>query len=603
MSKQEEYIRQPIIAVLGHVDHGKTSILDTIRKTNIHKKEFGAITQHIGASEVPTQEILALSKKQLDKFRFNLKIPGVLFIDTPGHEAFAHLRERGSSIADFAVLVIDITQGIQEQTVESINILKEYKTPFLIAANKIDLINGWIKTSSKSVLEALEYQNPTTISSLDEKIYEIIGDIAEHGFLSDRFDRIKDFTKEVAIIPISAKTSEGISELLLFIAGICQKFLEKELIIDKKAPARGTILEIVEVKGLGKTMNALIYDGQLNRGDIIIFPTLNCIKQTKVKALLKPKPLTEIRQASKTSFYQVDHVIASAGIKIIANDIEDAIPGGPLIELTEDQKSNTEITNYLLKDMQEILIKGSEGIVVKADTLGSLQALVKLLKRKNIPISSASIGPVTKDDIMLASSMAAKDPLMSVVLTFHIKVDKETHKLAVQHNVEVIESMIIYELIDKYIAFLKKKEELEKKLFFSKISLPCKLIALKNCCFRTNKPCIFGVKVLLGNLRLNDKIMNAQGKLLGQVKSIQKEKRSLELANEGDSVAISIEEISFHNEITYDDIIYSYYDRNSFLAALENWKYFSESEKKVLVEIGSILNLAHFIEAKLSEKK
>ncbi|MCX8166838.1 MAG: translation initiation factor IF-2 [Candidatus Micrarchaeota archaeon] len=590
------FVRQPIIAVLGHIDHGKTSLLDAIRSSSVQKKEYGQITQHIGASEIPLNIIKDMCRNEIHKFKFDLKVPGLLFIDTPGHEAFTHLRERGSSIADFAVLVIDISKGIEKQTIESIQILREYKTPFLVAANKIDLVNGWRDYNKFSFLETLEMQSSNVQLELDKKIYELIGNLASHSFNAERFDRVKNFTKEVAIIPVSAKTKTGLSELLLFITAICQKFLEKKLTINPNAPARGTILELVNVKGLGLTMNALIYDGQLNKNDTIIFPTVSGLKSTKVKALMKPKPMTEIRQASSNMFEYVDYVIASAGVKVIANDIQDAIPGAPIVELTD---SNTELDKLtyqeLEKSIKEILINSNTGIVVKADTLGSLQALVKLLKDKQVQICSASIGKITKDDIAIASAQAKNNPDNGVIIAFHIEVDKETILEAERNNVTIINSMIIYEILELYDKYLLHKKENAKKMFFSQINMPCKLLVLKNMCFRANKPCIFGVRVVQGTLRVKDKLMTQNGQFLGEVKSIQKDKEAKEIANLNEEVAIAMDEVSFGHEILPDTFLYSYFDRNMVFLCNENISYLTNEQKSLLQEICAIIKLSHLL--------
>jgi len=157
-------IRSPIVCVLGHVDHGKTSILDAIRGSRVAAREAGGITQMIGASYITKEDIERLAKDLHGKLNFNLKIPGLLFIDTPGHEAFTNLRDRGGSIADIAILVVDIAQGFQPQTIESLRILKQYKTPFVVAANKIDLITGW---SEQKTASFLPYQNSRPMSASD----------------------------------------------------------------------------------------------------------------------------------------------------------------------------------------------------------------------------------------------------------------------------------------------------------------------------------------------------------------------------------------------------------------------------------------------------
>ncbi|MEM4367818.1 MAG: hypothetical protein QXO21_02215, partial [Candidatus Anstonellales archaeon] len=408
--------------------------------------------------------------------------------------------------------------------------------------------------------------------------------------------RVKNFTREISIIPVSAKTKTGLSELLLFITAICQKFLEKNLTIDPNAPARGSIIELVNVKGLGITMNALIYDGQLNKGDTIIFPTLNGLKKTKIKALMKPKPLTEIRQAYVNAFEYVDYVIASAGVKIIAPDIEDAIPGSPIIELTD---SNIELDNKVYKEFEEsikdILINSNSGIVVKADTLGSLQALVKLLRQKGVDICSASIGKITKEDIAKASAQCKNLPENGVILAFHFDVDNDTLLEAERNGVTIIYSMIIYELLDLYDKFLQNKKEMYKKQFFSQINSPCKLLVLKNMCFRTNKPCIFGIRVLEGTLRVKDKLMTSNGQFLGEVKSIQKEKESKEFVNQNEEVAIAMDNVEFGHEIQEESLLYSYFDRNSLLLCAENKHLLSNEQLSILKEIASNLGLSHLL--------
>ena len=174
-------IRQPIITVLGHVDHGKTSVLDYLRGTTLADREAGKITQHIGATEVPLDKIKESCGELLDLFKLEFNIPGLLFIDTPGHEAFSNLRKRGGSIADIAVLVIDINQGIQPQTRESIEILKSFKVPFIIAANKVDLITGW-NSKDKIFIKNLKNQAENVTKYFNNNFYKILGNLSEMGF-------------------------------------------------------------------------------------------------------------------------------------------------------------------------------------------------------------------------------------------------------------------------------------------------------------------------------------------------------------------------------------------------------------------------------------
>src|SRR3989441_1552879 len=319
------YIRQPIVSVLGHVDHGKSSLLDEIRGTSVVAREAGGITQHIGATEVPMDTILAICGDLVKGKVF--KIPGLLFIDTPGHVAFTTLRARGGALADLAVLVVDGNEGFRPQTIESINILKRYKTPFLVAANKIDMVPGWRKIEKAPFANAYAAQPESVREELDRRLYDVLGKSYEHGFTAERYDRIQDFSTTVAIVPTSAKHGVGIPELLLMVIGLAQRFLEADLQVPEGA-AEGTILEVKEEKGLGATLDAIIYKGVLNRGDTIVLGSAGAPIVTKVKAVLRPKPLDEIRDP-QDRFDSVDRVTAAAGVKIAASGLEGATAVGP----------------------------------------------------------------------------------------------------------------------------------------------------------------------------------------------------------------------------------------------------------------------------------
>ncbi|HSV42815.1 MAG TPA: translation initiation factor IF-2, partial [Methanomassiliicoccales archaeon] len=305
--------RQPIVSVLGHVDHGKTSLLDYIRGTTVSAREAGFITQHIGATEVPLEHIEKVCAQLMRGKKFG--VPGLLFIDTPGHQSFISLRARGGSLADIAVLVIDINDGLKPQTIESINILRRYKTPFVIALNKIDLVDGWISNPKSPFILSERTQTEEVKDRLNNRMYEIIGRFSMEGLSADRYDRIDNFTKNIALIPVSAKTGEGIPDLLLVLIGLAQRFLEGK-ISTEEGPAKGTILEVKEEKGLGQTLDVIIYAGTLRRGDAVALGTKSGKPLlTKVKAVLKPKPLDEIRDP-RDRFDSVKEISAAAGVKV-----------------------------------------------------------------------------------------------------------------------------------------------------------------------------------------------------------------------------------------------------------------------------------------------
>ena len=426
-------IRQPIITVMGHVDHGKTTLLDKIRSSAIASREAGKITQHIGASEVPSNVINEICKDIPNFSSSSMKIPGLLFIDTPGHEAFTNLRKRGGSIADMAILVVDITQGFQPQTIEAINILKEYKTPFIVAANKIDLIQGWNVNKTKSFKVSFDKQNESVKNLIDNKVYELVGRLGEFGFNSELYSRVTNFQNELSIIPISAKTGEGLAELLMLVSGLSQKFLELKLNIEVNGPAKGSILEKNEIKGLGTTIDVIIYDGTLHVNDQIAFATAdNDVKSTKVKALLKPKPLHEIRESSSKFFY-VDSVSAASGVKIAAVGIEDAMPGSPLLQIDNDM----DYKDLIKSEMADVFKTDTSGIILKADSIGSLEAISKLLESENFRISKKGIGNITKRDLMDAFAMYGIDPLSAVILAFNVNIDPDAEDESKTANIKI----------------------------------------------------------------------------------------------------------------------------------------------------------------------
>ena len=530
-------LRSPIITVLGHVDHGKTTLLDKIRGTVIAKKEAGAITQHVGASFIPTSTIKEKCKSILEKLDIELTIPGLLIIDTPGHEAFTNLRKRGGSIADLAVVVIDVNQGIQPQTEESIEILKINKVPFAIAANKIDLINGWEAHENATAIETIRKQREFVQEELDEKIYKIIGQLAEFGINSERFDRVRDKTKEVVIIPLSAKTGEGIQELLLTIAGLAQKYMLKKLDINEEKKAKGAVLEVKETTGLGTTIDAIIYEGKITQGDTIVLAGKKGVFKTKIRALLQPAPLEEIRDTGK-KFKSVKEVHAAAGLKISAPGLEEAMAGSPLIATDKPEEAMEEVK----KEIEKIEIETSEeGVIIKTDALGSLEAIEQLFKKGNIPIKKAEVGVVNKKDLTEAETIKRQNRYYGTIFAFNTKVPEEIREEANKKEIAIFESDVIYQLEEDYKKWKEEEEKKEKEEQLNEHIYPAKIKILPGHLFRASKPAVVGVQILEGIIKSNYPLINEKGKPIGKIKSIQKEKQKVEKAEKGGKVAISIE--------------------------------------------------------------
>ncbi|MCD6434335.1 MAG: translation initiation factor IF-2 [Candidatus Diapherotrites archaeon] len=543
-------IRQPIIAVLGHVDHGKTTLLDKIRGTSIAKQEAGAITQHIGATEVPIEVVKDIAENLIAEYGFQLKIPGLLFMDTPGHEAFTSLRERGGSIADIAILVIDITQQIQPQTVEAINILKAFKTPFVVAANKIDLIQGWNSVEG-SFQTNLSNQSEEAKTALDEKIYSLVGGLFEHGFKSERFDRCKDFTKEIPIVPVSALTGEGIPELLVLIAGLSQKFLGKRLELSGKEKAKGTVLEVKEETGLGKTIDVILFEGCLHVRDEIITASIEGTIRTKIRALLKPKPLEEIRDPKK-KFSHVNSVCAASGVKVVAPNLDNVLAGAPLLS-ADIENAEEEIKAAIAKIRIE---SASIGPIVKADALGSLEAFIKMLESKGIKVRKADIGNVSKRDIMDAIAVKKKDKFLGVIFAFNVDIDEIALQTAKEEDIKIFKGNVIYKLIEEFEEWQQKQKELERIEKLNKLVWPAKARVLKGFIFRNSKPAIVGVRIECGKLKSKSKVFK-EGKSLGRVVDIQSEGKSLKEAKKGEEVALSIDKAVVGRNLFEEDIIYT----------------------------------------------
>jgi len=572
-------IRQPIIVVMGHVDHGKTSLLDKIRNTAIANKEAGGITQHIGASEVPIDVIKKICKGILSTFKINITIPGLLFIDTPGHEAFTNLRKRGGSVADLAVLVVDITKNFEPQTYEAIEILRQYKTPFIVAANKIDLITGWRPNNNESFAETIAKQQPNVVSELDNRIYEIIGKLSELGFNSERFDRVKDFQREVLIIPVSAKTGEGIPELLLYATGLAQRFLEKRISIEVNGPGKGSIIEKKEEKGLGTTIDVILYDGTLKVNDTIAFATSTGIGLSKIKALLKPKPLQELRESS-SKFYYVDSVSAASGVKISGTGLDDALPGSLVL--------STDYPNYeneIKAEIADLFATERKGIILKADSIGTIEAVSKLLAGIGVSISKKGLGNVTKRDVLDAYAMRAIDPYSAVILSFGVKIDEDALREAEATGITIINENIIYKILDEYKEWLenekkKARENAEKSLIF-----PGMVKVIPNTCFRVSHPAIFGIEVLAGKIRPSYLLMNKNGNIIGRIREIQDNGVTLQEAKKGDKVAISIDDITFGRQVKEEDILYTHVNDESERLLRQKFSDLLNNEEKELLDV------------------
>ncbi|MDD1758941.1 MAG: translation initiation factor IF-2 [Methanotrichaceae archaeon] len=575
-------IRTPIVVVMGHVDHGKTSLLDKIRGTTVAEFEAGLITQHIGATEVPLDIIQNFCGAHFGR---EIQVPGLLFIDTPGHHAFTSLRSRGGSLADLAILIIDMNEGFQPQTIESLTILKRYKTPFVVAANKMDRIPGWRAKESTPFAETLKSQSERVVEQLDSRIYELVGELYKYGFSADRYDRISDFTRTVGIVPISAITGEGVPDLLMVLVGLAQRFLKDNLKIKSSGPGVGTILEVKEERGLGTTLDVILYDGEFKAGDTVIFGTTREPIVTKIRALLKPKPLAEIRSEEK--FVPVKRVVAASGVKVAAPKLENALAGSTIrvVTLQEDIEA---IAKEMKSELDAVRIETeNEGVILKADTIGSLEALVGELKAKNIPIHAADVGQVSRRDVIRAS--AFKDKFISAILAFNVDILPDALLEVQKTNLPVFNSNIIYSLIENYENWKEEQKMRIEQERLEAVIRPGAVRLMPDCVFRQSKPAIVGVQVIGGVIRTQVTLMREDGAIVGTLKEIQEHNENLSSATTSQEVAISIDGPTVGRQIHEGDILYvNIPEKHARIVEQELKPKLSEDEREILEDFLTI---------------
>ena len=569
--------RQPILSVLGHVDSGKTTLLDNIRESKIVDGEAGGITQMIGATEIPLDTVDEVCGDLLEQLDTELTIPGLLFIDTPGHAAFSSLRKRGGSISDIAILVIDIEEGVQPQTEEAIKILKQSQTPFIIALNKVDKLPGW-KSEDECFSKNIRYQSDKNKQALDDKIYELMAELNEYGFVIDRFDRVDNFTEKIGVVPISAMSSEGLPELLMTVSGLAQNYLADELKVED-GPGKATVLEVSEQKGFGTTVDVIHYDGIIKEDDSIVYGTPDGVKVTDARALLKPRPLKEIRLDKQ--YQEVKRVEPASGVKIAGKDLEGVVPGAPLRTGTDTEKLVEEVRQELETSSFET---DNEGVVVKADSLGSLEALMRELEDLDIKIQKADVGRIKKSDIIEVDN---EEPEFRSVIAFNAEVTDKALELAEDKNVEIFNSDVIYEALENYENWRENLKQENKEKALEKISRPAEVRTLQDHVFRSSNPVVVGMKVVDGVIN-QGALMTEEGEKVGRIKALQDDGDSLDKAEKGETVSLSIANASLDRDFEAGDHLFVDLSGQDYRRLNELEDMLSSGEKKMLDRIKEI---------------
>lgn len=563
-------IRQPIITIAGHVDHGKTSILDCFRHSSIQEQEAGGITQKISFTRYPAEQIRKACPL-IEKNKINLEIPGFLFIDTPGHAAFTNLRKRGGALADIAILVVDIKEGIKPQTAEVISLLKANKTPFIIALNKIDTISGW--QNRGSIKESVDSQAIHVREEFDTALLTFQGALQDHGLESDLYYEISDFTKRIAIVPCSARTKQGIDELLFVLCGLSQKFLTKQLELSKNA--KGVVLEIKKDKSI-EWAEAIIYDGILKEGDEIAIASLSGDPIiSKVRAIEEILPLSSKFKSSKSA-------TAATGIRLQLTHKEGLLSGMPF-QLVDNNIE--EIKKSFKKEISQEVKPDKQGIIIKADSLGSLEALIMLLRQANIQFVKAGIGSIGKSDVISAKANLDINPLDSIIIGFNVGIEEDLNL----DNIKVTTNDVVYRLIEDLKSWRKDKQaEIERERLMGLATI-CKLQVLDQYIFRNSNPAIFGVRIIAGKLKKDILLIDENDQDIAKVKAIQSEKHSVDEAMENQEVALSLPGVNFERQIkNHTSFLYSQISENQFRKFRENKDLLSQAEIKALSEIAEI---------------
>lgn len=576
-SASAKNLRSPICAILGHVDTGKTKLLDNMRKTNVQQGEAGGITQQIGATYFPIELIEKKTETMRSHVNVNFNVPGLLIIDTPGHESFSNLRSRGSSLCNIAILVVDIMHGLEPQTLESIRLLRDRRTPFVVALNKIDRLYGWESHPDSNVRDSLEAQPESVKREFEDRLEKTKLLFAEQGFNSELYYKNRNMSKYVSLVPTSAVTGEGVPDLLYLLLDLTQSRMSKQLMYLSQLEA--TILEVKVVEGLGTTIDVILSNGYLHEGDRIVLCGTNGPICTNVRALLTPQPARELRV--KSAYVHHKEVKAALGVKISAPDLDHAVAGSRLLVVGPGDNEE-DLEDDVMEDMTGLLDsvdKTGEGVCVQASTLGSLEALLDFLKDMKIPVMSIGLGPVYKRDVMRTSTMLERNKEFAVMLCFDVSVDREAEQYANEHGIRLFTADIIYHLFDAFTAYQKQILEERRRANIHEAVFPavCHTVHVIN----KRNPMIIGVDIVEGSLHIATPLAivkpdpNTGEKIvynLGRIQSMEvehKPKDSLRKGQTNAGVAVRLDSTGLTNMPTWGrhidekDNIYSLISRKS----------------------------------------
>mmetsp|Transcript_26233 Transcript_26233/g.68912 ORF Transcript_26233/g.68912 Transcript_26233/m.68912 type:complete len:1036 (+) Transcript_26233:145-3252(+) len=593
-------MRSPICVVMGHVDTGKTKILDKIRKTTVQDGEAGGITQQIGASFFPIKEISKQMNTVAAARKFVPKVPGLLIMDTPGHESFSNLRDRGSSLCNIAVLVIDIMHGIEPQTEESINLLKKKKVPFIVALNKVDRIDGWKSTANGAIQNCLKKQKEHTQQQFEILSQRAMLNLNELGFNCAMYYDNPDPRTYISIVPTSAHTGEGIPDLLYWIIKLTQTTKSAAKAITYTGDLNCTVLEVKKIDGYGTTIDVILADGELHAGDRIVLPGLEGPITTTIRSLLMPEPLKELRV--KNAYRLFKSVPAANGVKIAARDLEKAVAGLQL-QVAKNEEHEAQLVDGMSDELDAALkaMKTTEkGVHVQASTVGSMEALLEFLRTSKVPVSGLSIGPVHKKDVTRCSIQLEKDRRLALILAFDVPVEREAQLEADRLGIKIFTAEIIYHLFESFKKHQADEKERLQREFANVATFPSRVQMIPDFIFNTRDPIVVGVKVLDGQLKIGTPLVaRTEDKGLvdiGVVGSIEIEHVEVPIAKVGEEVCVKIlpvgdkKMLGRHFEVT--DELVSRISRDSIEAVKKYFKdEMSKSDWKLIIQLKKVFDI------------
>jgi len=574
----EPRLRSPVCCILGHVDTGKTSLLDKLRRSNVQGGEEGGITQQIGATYFPRENVERLTQR-VDRaiFPVDIRVPGLLIIDTPGHESFSNMRNRGSSLCDIAILVVDIMHGLEPQTLESIKLLRKRKTPFVVALNKVDRLYGWKTCRNAPWHFALEQQSRNVREEFERRVREMVAAFATQNLNAGLYYNLqgKDQRRYVSMVPTSAVEGEGIPDLLLLLIDLTQKFMGKRVVYEEDLSC--TVLEVKPTAGHGTTIDVILTNGVLHCGDTIVVSGFNGPIVTDIRALLEPHPLKELR-VKENRYLKPKYVEAARGIKISAPGLESAVPGSSLLVLgpNDDLDELKEVVMQDLEKLKERIVLSDRGVAVQSSSLGSLEALLEFLQQMDIPVCHFALGPIRRQDVMRASVMLEHDPALALILAFDVDcMDQETRQFADKQGVKIFTAKIIYHLFDQFDAYYKAVQDERKAAVAGQAVFPVVLSIVPNKVFNNKDPIVLGAKVVAGSLRLGTPLCVRRDKLyIGTVLGIEDNHKNVDKAKKDDIVAVKIsgEGKMFGRHVMEDDFLVSRISRQSIDALVKSFR-------------------------------